>query len=715
MAREGLPAEVRAEVAIVRYIRVMPTLSDFSRSRVWFVSVVLAPLTALSAIRAQPALAPNEPLRDSMRIFYVGRAVGWERYDVTPSAGGVQLNSDFDYIDRGRRVHTQATMQLSASYAPIRLEIARITESDRANGAGANNATNGGMPTAQNGQTRTVATRVDISGSHATVLKLGATTGIAIPSNTFALAPASPMAQHLALVRFWRANGEPATISLIPGEPTNPVHITKQGTDTITVFGAREVLTRYALDGIVWGTEYLWLDSQDRLAMFSTAGGGLITKGVRGALLPAYDALMAIGARASVVQLAQIAKHTTATAQSIAAKKGLALVGATLIDGTGNAAIPNATVIVRNGRIVAAGPAATTKIAKSVTRVDVAGKTIIPGLWDMHAHVHQLEWLPTYLATGITSVRDMGNEFTFVTELRRATTMRRAVGPNLFLAGLIDGPGANAFGEFSASTPDEGRAIVRRYAAAGFEQMKLYSLLAPDVVAAICDEAHKQRMMVTGHIPNSLTLIAAIDSGMDQVAHLPIRGDLASDSGKAMIAHFKARGTVFDPTASWGEIGGHASAEPLEHFQPGAPHMPSPFLQFRASGWGSATTDTATAHARLARSLTNIRLLYEAGVPMVAGTDEGVPGFSVYREIELYVQAGMTPMDALRSATSISARAMNSDKDVGTIETGRRADLLVLDANPLDNISNVRTMRWVMKDGLMYDRTVLWNAAGLRP
>ena len=84
------------------------------------------------------------------------------------------------------------------------------------------------------------------------------------------------------------------------------------------------------------------------------------------------------------------------------------------------------------------------------------------------------------------------------------------------------------------------------------------------------------RMTVTGHVPTSLTLAAAIDSGMDQVAHLPIRGDLASDSGKAQIAYFKARGTVFDPTASWGEIGGHSTAEPLEHFQPGAPHMPSP-------------------------------------------------------------------------------------------------------------------------------------------
>ena len=154
----------------------------------------------------------------------------------------------------------------------------------------------------------------------------------------------------------------------------------------------------------------------------------------------------------------------------------------------------------------------------------------------------------------------------------------------------------------SASTPAEGRAIVDRYADLGFEQMKLYSVLAANVVGAITDEAHKRGMTVTGHIPTSLTVNSAIDSGMDQIAHLPLRGSPTSDTLRETIAHLKARNIVVDPTASWGEIGGHSTAEPLENFQPVTRHLPATFLQTRAAGWG-VDVDTATAHAtRIIRS-----------------------------------------------------------------------------------------------------------------
>jgi imidazolonepropionase-like amidohydrolase len=296
--------------------------------------------------------------------------------------------------------------------------------------------------------------------------------------------------------------------------------------------------------------------------------------------------------------------------------------------------------------------------------------------------------------------------------VRTAVQAGRVHGPNIVAAGLIDGPGPNAFGALSADTPDDARAIVRRYHALGFEQMKLYSLLSPAVVGAICDEAHKLGMIVTGHIPTSLTLLAAIDSGMDQVAHQPIRGEPGSDELKRTIARLAEKGTVIDPTSSWGEIGGHSQAEPLQNFQPVTQLLPPIFLQTRAASWGTASPDTAAAHARLARSLAVTKALHDAGVPIVAGTDEGVPGFSVYREIELYVKAGFSNMDALRAATAVPAKAMRMDKELGTIEVGKRADLLVLDANPLDDISNIRTGRFVMKGGLLFESAALWRAIG---
>ena len=624
---------------------------------------------------------------DSLRLYYVGRPVGWETYDFSHDASGARLSADLDYIDRGRRNHQQATMSMAADYTPRHLELARVADTNR-----------------------TIITRIDASGGRAAVMRNGQTSDVTLPPTAFAIAPYTPVSQHLALLRYWQGHGSPASIAVVPGAPTNRVSIKRQGVDTLAGGGRPTLLTRYAIDGVVWGVEYAWVDAAGRLAMFSSAAGGLSFKAVRAELVPRYPELMNIAARAAMSDLVAISSRTRPIAQG-----KVALVGATLVDGTGHDAVPNATVIVADGRVVAAGPSASVGVPAGARRVDVTGKTIVPGLWDMHAHLHQLEWAPVYVAAGVTTVRDMGNELAFVTTLRKTIESGRARGPRLFLAGLIDGGGPNAFGAESAVTPDEGRVIVRRYHDLGFEQMKLYSLLAPAVVAAICDEAHRLGMTVTGHIPNSLSLLAAVDSGMDQVAHLPVRGDPRSDSTKVVIEHLAARGVVIDPTASWGEIGGHSTAESVQSFQPVLQHLPPALIQTRVAGWGSANVDTATAHARMGRTLSTIRALHEAGVPIVAGTDEGVPGFSVYREIELYAAAGMSPMEAIRAATAVSAKAMRADKDVGTIEPGKRADLLVLDANPLENISNIRTARLVMQGGQLYESAALWRAAGFTP
>jgi imidazolonepropionase-like amidohydrolase len=599
---------------------------------------------------------------------------------------GSKLSSDFDYIDRGRRNHLQATLEMGAGYAPRRLEVTRIADTSR-----------------------TVVTRIEIDGTHASVLRSGKASTAELPNVSFALSPYTPMAQHIALLRYWKAHGSPASMAGVRGV-TSAIEIKRLGVDTLGAGASRTILTRYGIDGIVWGTEYAWLDASDRLAMFAAAGGGLSTKGVRADLVPSYDALMTIAARAALKDLAAVSNETKPIATG-----AIALVGATLIDGTGHDEVRDATIVVDGGRIVAAGPRASVKLPAGAKRIDVTGKTIVPGLWDMHAHLHQPEWASVYVAAGVTTVRDMGNELAFITALRSAIESNAVRGPRVLLAGLVDGGGPNAFGAFSATTPEEGREIVRRYHNLGFEQMKLYSLLAPDVVAAICQEAHSFGMTVTGHIPTSLSLLAAIDSGMDQVAHLPIRANMSPDSLSKIIEHLRARGTVIDPTESWNEIGGHSMAEPLQSFQPVVQHLPEPFIQFRAAGWGTPSPDTAAAHARLAGSLKIVRALHDAGIPIVAGTDEGVPGFSVYREIELYTMAGFTPMEAIRAATAVPAKAMKLDQEIGTIEAGKRADLLVLDANPLDDISNIRSVRWVMTRGSLFDSAALWRAAGFTP
>src|SRR5438270_2125842 len=233
------------------------------------------------------------------------------------------------------------------------------------------------------------------------------------------------------------------------------------------------MLDRYAVDGVVWGKESVWLDEKGRLAAYTTAGGGGLTlEAVRQRLDAAYPRFVAIATRDRLAELARLSRTVHPEARGT-----IALVGGTLIDGTGRDAVPNATVVVADGRIVAAGPSGSVQVPANARRVDARGRTIVPGLWDMHAHVMQVDWAPMYLANGVTTVRDMGNNIDFELPLRHAIRSGRAIGPTLLLAGLVDGPGPDAFGAITAGTPDEGRAVVRRYHDLGFEQMKLYDLL----------------------------------------------------------------------------------------------------------------------------------------------------------------------------------------------------------------------------------------------
>ena len=234
------------------------------------------------------------------------------------------------------------------------------------------------------------------------------------------------------------------------------------------------------------------------------------------------------------------------------------------------------------------------------------------------------------------------------------------------------------------------------------------------MVASIVDEAHKLGMTVTGHVPQGMTSQSVIEAGFDSIAHMQLRGPAGSDASKAQIAFFRTHATVMDPTQSWNELGGRPSATPLGSFLPGVARLPRALTRMFASMPGGNGDPQAT-HARLIESARLLKAAVDAGLVVVAGTDKGVPGFSLQRELELYVEGGMTPLEALQTATLMPAQAMKLDREVGTIDVGKRADVVVLDADPLENISNVRTARMVLANGRLYDCNALWKAAGFAP
>ena len=269
-----------------------------------------------------------------------------------------------------------------------------------------------------------------------------------------------------------------------------------------------------------------------------------------------------------------------------------------------------------------------------------------------------------------------------------------------------------AFGATVAATPEQGRAVVDRYKAAGFNQIKLYTLLQPDVVAAITARAHELGMSVTGHVPTSLGLTKAVEAGMDHVAHLPINGDPQSPQTRATIELLAKRKTVIDPTLPWNELLGHAPETTLESFEPGFAHAPPALLANYRSVKND--TDAATAKRRVRESGAMVKALFDAGVPIVAGTDGALPGYSLLRSLEMYVEAGLTPMQAIESATRVPAESMGLAAESGTIEAGKRADLIVLNADPLENISNIRHLRFVIANGRVLEPVKLWTAAGFK-
>jgi imidazolonepropionase-like amidohydrolase len=275
-----------------------------------------------------------------------------------------------------------------------------------------------------------------------------------------------------------------------------------------------------------------------------------------------------------------------------------------------------------------------------------------------------------------------------------------------------------------AATPDEGVAMVRQYHDAGFDQIKIYSSVTLPVLGAITRAAHGFGMTVTGHIPQGLTVYQAIDSGMDQVNHISYIYQMARPGGaefdidgpatRQAIEFLVAHHTVVDPTIALRELLTHPARVSATDIEPGIAKVPQE-LAMQLTHTGVPAEREAAAAQQLQAFLQLIGALHKAGVPIVAGTDQAVPGYSLHREIELYAKAGFTPLEAIQAATLVPARVMRVDKEVGTISAGKRADLIVVDADPLQDVTNLRRIALVVANGRRFTPAPLWRSVGFEP
>lgn len=404
--------------------------------------------------------------------------------------------------------------------------------------------------------------------------------------------------------------------------------------------------------------------------------------------------------------LAAIAYHP---AHSATATLPLALTNVTVIDTAGGPAQPNMVVLVTGSRITAVGRTLTLPAGAHV--VDAKGKYMIPGLWDMHVHfTHNRDGMTAlFIANGVTSVRDMGGDLDLIDAIRAKVNNGQIVGPHIIRAGpFLEGPGHTWHPESSriiVNNEAEARRAVATLKARGVDFIKMHGGVSLEVLRAIVDEAKKQGLMVVGH--PTVAPADVSDAGQIDIEHHVMSGDPAAD--KALMAKFLKNGTWIAPTM----ISTINGQNPINDTR--LRYIPRTVLAKWDENWPvkKRTPDEVAAarKERATKAVGEARQLAAAGVPLLAGTDTGFrdlfPGFSLHDELALMVQAGMTPLQALQTATLNPAKFLGTLNSEGTIAPGQRADLVLLNGNPLDDINQVRNISDVVVAGHYLSRSDL--------
>jgi imidazolonepropionase-like amidohydrolase len=657
--------------------------------------------------------APVAPAREhvSYALYKWQHRIGEEHSTVVHGSEGMEVRTTFTFTDRSTPVALSSLLELTPDGTPRRFQIwgrtSRATEVDD---------------------------RVVVSDNILTIAQGSKTRTEATPPRFFVGSAYAPMILTEELWRYWKSHGSPQQLRVIPLGDVNFEH---RGLDSVSDDdGKTKTLDRWAVTGIGWGRETLWFDGDGRLAAAKMVDAEFDHfEATRKGYSQALSRLVASAAADGMAQLAEASRPLGAESGS----RTLAIVGATLIDATGAPPMADSVVLIEGSRIRAVGPKARVPIPAGAQRLDATGKTLLPGLWDMHAHFEQVEWGPLYLAAGVTTVRDCGNELDFIRSVRDAVDSNKGLGPRILLACIVDSPGDGSIGTDLLRSAAQIPALIKKFQEAGCAQVKVYSNLDPQLLRALARAAHAAGMTVTGHIPEGIGIVHAVEDVMDMVNHLSfvVRAllpasygadkplprpvflramdemDLASQPATKTLAFLARRQVVVDPTVALSELSTHTHEE-LVAIEPGLAKVAVP-LREPLGSMGVLSEDAAAAHRRWATMLAVLRALHRAGVPIVAGTDQAIPGHSLYRELEIYVDAGFTPLEAIQAATAVPARVMRRERDLGTVAPGKLADLILVDGDPLTDIRTLRRVTSVVIGGRVYDTAALWRSVGFQP
>ncbi|WP_138512679.1 amidohydrolase family protein [Maricaulis alexandrii] len=509
--------------------------------------------------------------------------------------------------------------------------------------------------------------------------------------------------------------------------------LTVEEIDTDLTFEGIDGARIFRLTGLGLGSGYVLLDGEDRLiANFS---GGMTILDGHHEIAGSLSALRTEMENAHLEALQDQLAHTF--------DRPVVIRNVRIFQPDERVLSEPSAVTVFGNSITAIQPDETAWIGEDHLVIDGEGGTLVPGLHDMHAHLGASNAI-RYISAGVTSVRDMGNSPEGVLRLTDRIENGEIAGPRAMLSGMIEGRSDySVHTGWIAASLDEALEAVRWYAAHGYWQIKIYNSVPGEWIAPMVEEAHSRGLSVTGHVPAFVSPDYAIETGYADIAHInqlmlgwmleegedtrtPIRLtgmrrggdlDLNSEPVRNTIRLMQEHGTALDTTAVTLELlmmsrSGEFSSSSRGHVE----HMPVGVQRSRRRAFVTINDeqDDREYTEGFQALLDTLALLDQSGIRLLPGTDNGY-GFTVHRELELYVQAGISPARTLAYATLEAERHMGRDAWLGSIELGKRADFILVPGNPLEDISEIRRIRLVMKDGVAYLPADMHRAMGIEP
>ena len=522
----------------------------------------------------------------------------------------------------------------------------------------------------------------------------------------------------------------------LPVLPSGQAAIRKLQSVPVEASGQKGTAALYEISGLGFTPSYLWLDDNQQFLAVTHGWGALVRQGLESSVSQLRESQR----QAEIARSSQLAK-----ALSHKPSGDLVIRNVTVFDSSTGKLLSNQRVTVRGERIASLETDDGRPTPAGSQAIDGRGKMLLPGLWDMHAHI-----FPVYafldIAAGVTTVRDLANAIEELGKLRQQIQEGKQIGPRVVLAGFIDGPGPfEGPVKILAATPEEARQQVDRYADLGYVQIKIYSSVKPELVPIIAEEAHKRGLRVSGHVPSGMIAEQFVRDGADEIQHMNFiflnfmpdvketrtparftepgkRGgdlDLNSQGVNDFMAFLKQHHTVIDPTmAIW-------EATYLD--RPGQPSRTDAAIfdrlpvqvqrDSRTAAEALDASDPATDkqyRAAYANMVRMVKKLYDSGIQIVAGTDES-DGYALDRELEIYAEAGIPAPEVLRIATIEAAQVMHLDKDFGSVTPGKYADMILVNGDPTKQMSDIRHVDTVIKNGVVYKPAELYPAFGIRP